>query len=244
MQLIDQFVRDGDRLFRWRSYLPLVLVPVLLGGMMADTQPCASREGERLWEALAAAVALGGLALRIWAVGTAPAGTSERSTVDPRASELRTTGLYSILRHPLYVANGLIGLGLALFTGLWYLGVITLATTLLYYERIAAREEAFLEERFGEAFVEWAGRVPAMVPLWSGYVPGRAPFSWGRVIQELHGLSVIAAGVFVLDVVQESWRAGRWAFDPLWAWFFGVVAVAFAVFAVTKKTVRRLSPRM
>lgn len=240
MRLTDRFLRDGDWLFRWRSYAPLALVPLLVGGILADPGPFATRQAEHLWEACALAVALAGLALRIWAVGTAPAGTSERSTVDPRASELRTTGIYSVMRHPLYVANGLMGLGLALFPGLWYLGVITIAATLLYYERIAAREEAFLEGRFGPVFLEWARTVPAMVPAWPGYVPSRARFGWPRVVQELHGLTVIAAGAFVLDAVQETARAGSWAFDPIWGWSFGVVAAAFVAFAVAKKTARRL----
>lgn len=243
MRLSDRLVADGSRLFRWRSYFPLLLVPVLLGGILTSPAPFASRPMERLWETAALAVALGGLAIRIWAVGTAPAGTSERSTVDPRASELRTTGLYSVVRHPLYVANGLMGLGLALFPGLWFLPVIMVTATLLYYERIALGEEAFLEGRFGEPFREWASTVPAWIPAWSGYVQWRGPFSWRRVIQELHGLTVIAAGVFVLDAVQESWRAGAWAADPIWVWSFCGVAAAFLAFVVTKKTLRRLSRR-
>jgi hypothetical protein len=44
----------------------------------------------------------------------------------------------------------------------------------------------------------------------------------------------------VLDAVQETVRAGRWAFDPIWGWSFGVVAAAFAAFAITKKTARRM----
>lgn len=240
MRLTDRFLRDGDWLFRWRSYFPLALVPLLVGGVLVDPGPFATRQAERLWEACALLVALAGLAVRIWAVGTAPAGTSERSTVGPRASELRTKGVYSVIRHPLYVANGLMGLGLALFPGLWYLGVITIGATLLYYERIAAREEAFLEERFGPLFLEWARTVPAMVPAWSGYVPARARVAWPRVVQELHGLTVISAGAFVLDVAQESSRAGTWTFDPIWGWSFGVVAAVFVAFAVTKKAARRL----
>jgi protein-S-isoprenylcysteine O-methyltransferase Ste14 len=240
MRLTDRFLRDGDWLFRWRSYVPLALVPLLVGGVLADPGPFATRQAERLWEACALLVALAGLAVRIWAVGTAPAGTSERSTVGPRASELRTTGVYSLIRHPLYVANGLMGLGLALFPGLWYLGAITIAATLLYYERIAAREEEFLEERFGPVFLEWARTVPAMVPAWSGYVPAHARVGWPRVVQELHGLTVIAAGAFVLDVAQESIRAGIWAVDPIWGWSFAVVAATFVAFAVTKKAARRL----
>jgi protein-S-isoprenylcysteine O-methyltransferase Ste14 len=236
MKLLDQFVQDGDRLFRWRSYVPLLLVPVLVAGVATTAPPFSTRLAERAWETLAVAVALFGVALRVWAVGSAPSGTSERSTVNPRASELRTTGVYSLVRHPLYVANGLMALGLALFPGIWYLPIILVAATLLYYERIAVREEAFLLSRFGPAFEDWASRVHALVPTLGTYVRATTPFSWKKVLRhEFHGLLVIAAGAFVLDLAQESWRARAWRVDAPWAWFCGVSAILFVVFAALKK---------
>jgi len=241
MRLIEQFVQDGDRLFRWRSYFPLWLVPVLLAGLLTTPSPFGPGPAERAWEAVSVLVALLGLATRAWAVGTAPSGTSERSTVNPRASELRTSGLYSIVRHPLYVANGLMALGLSMFPAVWYLPVILVLATLLYYERIAAREEAFLLERFGAPFEAWAARVPALVPSFAHYMPATTRFAWKKVARhEFHGLMVIAAGAAVLDVGQESWRAGRWAADPLWLWVCGVSAVLFVVMSAVKKGTRLL----
>jgi protein-S-isoprenylcysteine O-methyltransferase Ste14 len=236
MKLLDQFVRDGDRLFRWRSYLPLALVPVVIAGVMTTAAPFSTRQAERLWEVASVCLALIGLALRVWAVGSAPKGTSERSTVNPRASQLRTSGPYSMVRHPLYVANGLMALGLSMFPGVWYLPVILVATFLLYYERIAAREEAFLLERFGAEFESWAARVPACVPRFATYTPSTTAFSWKKVLRhEFHGLMVIAACAFVFDALQESWRVRAWQSDALWLWFAVVSAVFFAVFAVLKK---------
>ena len=138
-----------------------------------------------------------------------PPGTSERSTTNPRASELRTSGVYSLVRHPLYVANGLMALGLALFPGVWYLPIILVTATLLYYERIAAREEAFLLERFGGTFEAWAAQVPRALPVLRALCRrSTRAFSWKKVLRhEFHGLLVIAAGAFVLDAFQESWRA-------------------------------------
>ena len=241
MKILDQFVRDGDRLFRWRSYFPLVLVPVLVAGVMSTRTPFSTRPAERAWEALSVAIALAGLGLRVWAVGSAPAGTSERSTTSPRASELRTSGVYSIVRHPLYVANGLMALGLALFPGVWYLPIILVTATLLYYERIAAREEAFLIERFGGTFEAWAAQVPALVPSFARYVPETRAFSWKKVLRhEFHGLLVIAAGAFVLDAFQESWRARAWRADAPWTWFVGASAALFLVFAALKRGTRVL----
>jgi len=241
MKLLDQFVLDGDRLFRWRSHFPLLLVPVLVAGVMTSPTPFSTRPAERAWEVISVAIALAGLMLRVWAVGSAPAGTSERSTTNPRASELRTSGAYSLLRHPLYVANGLMALGLALFPGIWYLPIILVTTTLLYYERIAAREEAFLLERFGATFEAWASHVGALVPSFARYAPSTTTFSWKKVLRhEFHGLLVVAAGAFVLDAFQESWRARDWRVDEPWVWFFGVSAVLFVVFAALKRGTRVL----
>jgi protein-S-isoprenylcysteine O-methyltransferase Ste14 len=244
MRILDQFLRDGDWLFRWRSYLPLAFVPVLMLGLVSTPPPFADHTVERLWEGLSVCVALSGLAIRIWAVGTAPSGTSERSTVNPRASELRTSGLYSVVRHPLYLANGLMALGLALFPGVWYLPLVTALATLLYYERIAAREEAFLEQRFGDVFRVWAARVPALVPTFRSYCRPSVPISLRKVLRhESHGLMVIAGGACILDLAQESLRFGRLSIDPIWLRAGMACAAVFIVTSAVKKTTSLLEIR-
>lgn len=241
MRLLDRFVQDGDCLFRWRSYFPLLMAPVLLAGLLTSPSPFASTAHERFWELFSILVALSGLGLRVWAVGSAPSGTSERSTVNPRASQLRTSGPYSVVRHPLYLANGMMALGLALFPGIWYLPIVLVLSTLLYYERIAAREEAFLADTFGPAFDAWANRIPAIVPSFAGYVTATTPFSWKKVARhEFHGLMVVAAGAFALDGAQESCRAWRWTVDDIWLWFFAASAGFFVVMVVVKKATRLL----
>lgn len=241
MRIVDDMVRQGDRLFRWRSYLPLLLVPAFLASVLDTNLSFGSRLVERLWELAAFGVSLAGLAVRIVAVATAPSGTSERSTRNPRAAVLRTTGLYSIVRHPLYLANILMALGLALFPGVWYLPVIVLLASGLYYERIAVREEAFLDDQFGATFRTWASDVPAMIPSRRGMRVSSTPFSWKKVIRsEFHGLMVIATGAFVLDLAQESLGGGRVTVDPLWGTVFSVCASFFAVMVVLKKATHLL----
>jgi protein-S-isoprenylcysteine O-methyltransferase Ste14 len=207
--------------------------------MATTSAPFSTRLAERAWECLSVAVALAGLLFRIWAVGSAPSGTSERSTVNPRASQLRTTGPYSIVRHPLYLANGLMAFGLALFPGIWYLPIIVVLAAWLYYERIAIREEAFLADRFGAEFEAWSSRVPACWPSPAGYRRSAIPFSWKKVARhEFHGLLVIAAGAFVSDATQESVRAGGWSVDAPWPWFFAASAALFLIFAALKRGTR------
>jgi protein-S-isoprenylcysteine O-methyltransferase Ste14 len=237
MRLLDHFTHSGEVLFRWRGQLPLLLLPAFILAIVEARWPSEPTPWLRAWQSLAVLVALAGLGIRVLAIGTAPSGTSERSTTDPRASMLRTTGLYSIVRHPLYLGNTLTAVGLAGFTGAWYLPLMVALAALLYHERICAREEAFLEGKFGDEFRHWAARVPASVPRPSNYVPSATPFEWRRVVgREYHGLMVIASAVFVLDVVRSAVATGRLALDPLWTGFFAASAVIFLVCSVLKKT--------
>ncbi len=236
VKLLDQIPRSGDTLFRWRGQLPLLMLPLFLLGLIDAKLPADLPAGVRAWQWLSLAVALAGLGIRVVAIGTAPAGTSERSTTSPRASLLRTTGLYSVVRHPLYIGNTLTAVGLASFTTAWYLPVIVFLLGVLYHERIAAREEVFLESRFGEAFLRWADQVPAMVPRLSGYVPSTTPFVWRRVLgREFHGLFVIGAVLFALDLARSAVATGRLVFDPVWTTVFVLTAAVFVVCTVLKK---------
>ena len=237
LKLADHFARSGDFCFRWRSYLPLALLPVFLLGV-ADAARRQVPEGwGRVWQAGCLLLSLIGLAGRVFTIGTAPPTTSERSTYNPRASILNTSGAYSIVRHPLYLGNTLIALGLSCMPGVWYLPVIVGLASLLYHERIAVREELFLEEQFGDEFRRWAEAVPAIVPALGRYVPSASTFWWRRVLgREFHALFVIGAGFFVLDVARRLFATGRLLFDPLWTAVCVGTAVVFLVLVLIKRT--------
>jgi protein-S-isoprenylcysteine O-methyltransferase Ste14 len=242
VKLLDHIPRSGDVLFRWRGQLPLLMLPLFLLGLFEAHLPGTLPPSVQVWQLVSLALALAGLAVRVVAIGTAPAGTSERSTTSPRASMLRTSGLYSMVRHPLYVGNTLTAVGLACFTTVWYVPVIVALLGVLYHERIASREEVFLESRFGDEFLRWADRVPAMIPRPSGYVRSTTPFVWRRILgREFHGLLVIGAALFVLDLTRSALATGRLVFDPFWTAFFVLTAVIFIVCSVLKKHTRVLN---
>jgi protein-S-isoprenylcysteine O-methyltransferase Ste14 len=241
VKLLDQIPRSGDWLFRWRGQLPVLMLPLFLLGLLDARLPASLPPSIRAWQFASLAIACAGLVIRVVAIGTAPAGTSERSTTNPRASELRTSGLYSVVRHPLYLGNTLTAVGFACFTTVWYLPVIVALVGILYHERIAAREEVFLEGRFGDEFLRWADRVPAMAPRLSGYVRSTTPFVWRRVVgREFHGLFVIGSVLFALDLARSALAAGRLVFDPFWTALFLATAAIFVICTVLKKTTRLL----
>jgi protein-S-isoprenylcysteine O-methyltransferase Ste14 len=236
MKLADHFSHSGRTLFRWRSYLPLVLLPLVAFSLRDAGYPFGSHAWDQVRELGCLLLSLAGLAVRIYTIGTAPEGTSERSTVDPRASELNRTGIYSVVRHPLYIGNTLVALGLALVPGPWYLAVIVLLASLLYHERIAAHEEAFLETKFGDLFRDWADRVPAMIPDFRHVQRSSNPFRWRSVLgREFHGLFVIGAGFFVLDLLHDRAVTGTWQPDPVWTWLCLATGLMFVVLTALKR---------
>jgi len=191
------------------------------------------------WEIGCFAVSAVGLALRVVTVGTSPRGTSGRNTRQQKAAVLNTTGPYSVVRHPLYLANYLIGLGLSLFSRTWFLPLIVSLAVLVYYERIAAREEAFLEERFGETFRRWATRVPALMPQVRSYEPPALALDWWRALgREFYAIAEVTTAFFLFDVLEDFAVSGRIECDPVWTTTFVLGALFFAVMWGFKKAGR------
>jgi protein-S-isoprenylcysteine O-methyltransferase Ste14 len=231
VRLAQQLPATGERLFRGRSFLPLILLPVFALTYVTE-RPFQPRPG--WWVAICMAVSLAGLLGRVYVKGTAPSGTSERSTTSIRAARLNTRGAYSLVRHPLYTANTLIALGLTMMSPEWLFPVVALLLHLLYFERIAMAEEQFLARTFGPEFEEWSARVPALVPRGvRTFVP--APFSWNRAVGEVHALMAIGAGFFVAIVLQDSIAHGRLTVSTPAMAALAIPAVPFLIYTATKR---------
>ena len=227
----------GDALFRRRSYMPLLLVPLFVLSVFDDRETTSFG-----WELMCFVVSLCGLMFRAFVVGTAPQGSSTRGTRRPTAESLSTRGAYSIVRHPLYVANTVVALGCALLSGTWYLPLIVALLSFVYHERIAAREEAFLQGTFGDNFRAWAATVPAMIPAFSRYQASNVPFQWQKVLmQESHGLCAIGTAFVVLDAIEDSLRLGYFRIDPAWLAIFVATFIPFLIVVVMKKSGRRMA---
>ena len=241
MRLVEHWTATGDTLFRHRSWLPLLLIPIVLLSFLGRRDPFSSHTAGLIWELGCFAIVLVGVALRVVTTGTSPRGTSGRNTREQKAATLNTTGPYSIVRHPLYVANFLIALGVSLFPRAWCLPIIVSLATVLYYERIAAREEEFLDARFGAAFRRWADAVPAVVPSFRAWRPPAQRFDGRRALErEFYVVSEVAVAFFVLDVLGDYAAHGRLELDPVWT---TVAALGVALFVVmwTRKKLRRRS---
>lgn len=227
MMLARHAVFSGQWLFRWRSYLPLVLVVVLAPAIVAYTSPTGSAAGDLVWQLCCLCVAVFGLLIRCVAVGYSRAGTSGRNTHGQRADALNTDGIYSIVRNPLYVGNYFMMLGPCLFVGVWWVSVIYTLLFWLYYERIIMTEEDYLHGKFGVEYEQYASRTPAVFPKFSLWRSPQLPFSLKDVLRREYSgiLGMIVS--FVIVELATQWRvSGRPTIHPVWLAIlvFGVVA--------------------
>jgi protein-S-isoprenylcysteine O-methyltransferase Ste14 len=99
-----------------------------------------------------AGVALAAIAFVLMVLSRVQLGKS--FTVTPKATDLVTHGLYSRLRHPMYVFLDLTLCGIALALHRWYV-LLPLVILLPLQMRNARRESALLREKFGERYEKY-----------------------------------------------------------------------------------------
>lgn len=243
MMLRDMLARQGQTLFRWRSFLPLLLLPLLLVALYhtGTIERAFGEAADEAWDGFCIIIGFLGLALRCATVGFAPAGTSGRNTREQRAETLNTTGVYSLVRHPLYLANFLMFVGMTLMVQVWWFTGIAVLAYWLYYERIAAAEEAFLENKFGRTYRDWAEHTPAFIPRLRGFRRTTLPFSWRTVLRrEYNGLFLLVAVYTLIELIVDSVAEHRLHLERNWLIFFLVGAVLFLVVNQVKRRTRLL----
>ncbi len=235
--LREEFESEGNWLFRWRSYLPLVLLVLVLVVMEEFNYLGNSMTLDIMWEVFCVLVSSVGLVVRAFTIGYAPRGTSGRNTAGQMAEVLNTTGIYSIVRHPLYLGNFIMWLGLSLFPHLWWLTVIYVLAFWLYYERIMYAEEQFLRGKFGEQYDAWAEKTPPFIPNVKLWRPPGLPFSFRNVLRrEYNGFFAMIVTFFMLEVRGDLAVEGRLMFETGWLILLGV---SFAIWLVLRTLKRK-----
>jgi protein-S-isoprenylcysteine O-methyltransferase Ste14 len=241
MKIAEHFSQSGELFFRLRGHLPLLAAPLILAAFAEVRYPYDSHALDLLWELGCFFIAATGVGIRVAVSGCSPAGTSGRNRRGQRAELLNTTGLYSVVRHPLYLGNYLIIVGMAMFPRAWYLPLIVTLAYIVYYERIIYREEEFLEEKFGEDFRAWARRTPLMLPQWRLFRPSALPFEWRAALcKECYAMAGVPAAFFFLDVVEDYVVEGTLELDPLWSGLFIGALCFFVAVRVLRKTTKIL----
>lgn len=246
--LITCMETQGRWLYHRRSVAGVVLLPLLALAIWYPGFPgdrwSAVQLGYLGYAALLASFA--GLALRWFTVGSVPADTSVRSTREMRAARLNTRGPYSVVRHPLYLANAVVQGAFVAATGsLWFLALFILAYV-LYIERIAASEERFLESAHGQTWRDWVARTPAFVPAFSHWRERELPFSVRTVLRrEYNGVFGVTLGFFALEATRGVLKFHQsfsvWmATNPAWLGLLLAGLVVLLVLRTLKRHTRHL----
>ncbi len=242
MPLREELERQGAFFFRWRSYWPIITVVLFLIAFKNYRYPGNSHLMDRILELVCFSISLSGLALRAYATSCAPRGTSGRNTKQQAASCLNTTGLYSVTRHPLYLANFLIWTGIFISMRSFWLSLVSVLAYWIYYERIMFAEEEFLRREFGDVFLKWAEKTPVFFPNFKNWKPSELHFSWRNALRrEYSGFFAIIAVFTLLDLVEDLVVERRLLLDPLWAILFIFGLVVYLVLMTLKKKTNLLT---
>ncbi len=241
MSLKQELRSQGDFLFKYRSYLPIIIILVGIGVYVQNVMQNELLTGQtaEFYKLACLGVCLIGQYIRAHAIGHAAANTSGRNTtVGQVADTVNTSGWYSICRHPLYVGNFFMWLGIAGFTQEpWFL-VAFVFIYWVYYERIMFAEEIFLIEKYGKEYTNWSAHTPAFWPKFSQWKKPIYPFSWAKIIrQEKSGLLNLFLVLFIFEVIGSYINSGELLdMQPYWYYFFIAAIVWYILIKTLEKT--------
>lgn len=149
-------------LFKIRSYTPipfLLLMFIFYSGNMES------------W-LVGIPIIIFGEFIRFW--GVANAGCLTRTTNQPKAKILVTSGPFGYVRNPLYIGNIIVytGFGILSYALFPYLAVIAFFWFIFQYWLIISIEEKFLESKFGLEYEQYKENVNRLWPRFTPYNSG------------------------------------------------------------------------
>lgn len=240
MALKKEMEEQGNWLFKYRGQLPVLLLLIQLVVYYQMVVGYKLKiENTFLWSLVCLAVSLLGQLIRFLVIGFTPRNTSGRNTKKQVADTVNKTGIYSIVRHPLYLGNFFMWLGIAMVSQNISFVALFILIFWLFYERIMFAEEQFLTKKFGDEYKEWASRVPAFIPKFSQWIPSPSNFSIKNLIKrESVGILNLFFVFWVFSAEFEFFSTDQYAYqqDP-WFWMMAfVTALTLVIWVIRKKT--------
>lgn len=240
MSLVEEFDKTGNWFFKYRSYLPVILYPLATLVIYLEARQDFAFSGLK-WSVFCLFISLIGLAVRILVIGFTPKGTSGRNTEQQVAESLNTKGIYSVVRHPLYLGNFLMWFGIILLVNNLWFTVVCVLLFWLYYERIMFAEEQFLKRKFGEQYLEWSKNVPPFFPKLKGWENADLEFSLKNVLKrEYNGLFAIGLSFAYIDILRNYVEYSKFKISNFSLYLVIVTFIIFIVLRTLKKTTRVL----
>ena len=191
---------SGDFLFKYRGQIPVLLFFIVIPFIYYTEYNHFSEKFLKENMIISFLISFIGFFIRVYTVGTTPAGTSGRNRKKQIAKKLNQTGIYSIIRHPLYLGNFLIWLGISMYTLNTVFTIFLSLFFFSYYNIIMKTEEKFLEKKFKNEFLLWKKYTPMLFPSLKNYCKSKYPFSIKTVLKREY--SSFLATIFSFFYIQ------------------------------------------
>ncbi|NQY68243.1 MAG: DUF1295 domain-containing protein [Flavobacteriales bacterium] len=210
MALIHSLETEGNWLFKYRGQVPALLFLVAVPAIYFTDLSYLSEQNLEIIKWFSIVVCVLGFFVRGYTIGSVARNTSGRNRTKQVAEVLNTKGIYSVVRHPLYLGNYLIWIGIVIYISNIYFFLVVSLMYWIYYERIMFAEERFLEGKFGDDYLNWSKGVPAFIPkfsLWEGKGNG---VSWKATLRrEYSGFLSTVFGFLFVDFLRDSFLQNK-----------------------------------
>jgi protein-S-isoprenylcysteine O-methyltransferase Ste14 len=224
-------IKVGNVLFKWRSFTPIPLIALVF----IIFKPVNLYEKNIILNLAGLLISILGESIRIIAVGYSFTGTSGRETF-LRADALNTTGIYAIVRNPLYIGNFLMFTGIVIaFSNVLAILVFAVFLILQYYFIILA-EENFLKGKYGEPFEAYCCQVRRIMPTFKNYKRNQNPFSLKKVLFKENDSIFNMLMMFLLVLLYKE-RVFNGRIDQLITYIIpgGILAALYVMIKIIKK---------
>ena len=240
MSLVEEFDKRGNWFFKHRSYLPVILYPLATLVLILEFKQDIKLP-ELSWSIICLAVSLLGLFVRVLVIGYTPKGTSGRNTAEQVAETVNTKGIYSVVRHPLYLGNFLMWFGIILYVNNIWFAISCILLFWLYYERIMFAEEQFLKGKFGDQYLKWSMTAPPFIPIFKRWQTADLEFSLRNVLKrEYNGLFAVGISFAYLNVLKNFLATKEFMITDFWLYTLASTFLIFIVLRTLKKKTRIL----
>ena len=194
----------GAFLFKYRGQLPVILlivcIPIIFNNQSTERKIHPFIELYGIYFSFI--LMLLGHLIRSCAIGYKNLHTSGKNRDQQVAEKLNTRGVYSLIRHPLYLGNFLIWIGLStLLNSLIFLLISSLFFILMYYF-IIQLEEMFLRDKFKKEHEKWTKKTPIFIPKFSNYKRASGAFNWKMVWKnEYPGICATLSCIWFIELL-------------------------------------------
>ena len=223
--ITDRQLNQGNFLFRYRGVLP---IPIILLCVLFYYLNSNSISNDQYIICLS--ISVSGLFIRMFAIGFAYHKTSGKNTKKQIAEKLNTSGIYSLLRNPLYLANYLNWLGVILLLSNKLITLIISSLFAILYYKIILVEENFLLQKFKEEYKSYYSNTPRIIPSFKNWRKPINKFNLKKsLINIKNGLLGISVLFFIINSI-ENYKVNSEIINTNWIFYFLIFTLIFYIY--------------